>query len=334
MAADEALLFIDANQYLDLYRTHGGRQTVAAVNEQHEHIFVTAQVVSEVKRNKVQVATEFINGQLANLKLNSLDVPPHLFPEDKGAVGTLRGRVSELQKSVKELRTDVEKIFRVLLRDVCHSADEVSRKLAPLFGRAVEATDDELQRARDRRERGNPPGKRDDPLGDQISWEQILTASRAKRRIWVVTRDADFVTTYAREQFLNAALHEELQRASLQGSIEVRCFDTIIEGLTDFASTTKVKAKDLPKGKVADKIREEQESFRSQFGIGKSDLSRLITLLEFRQSLADAMEKAKHGDPRDADNQVRILANAVKEAERLLSTKSDATSRPSLEAME
>jgi hypothetical protein len=50
---DDALLFIDANRYLDIYRIPKEKRLLAMIKEQQEHIFITKQVVDEVERNKL-----------------------------------------------------------------------------------------------------------------------------------------------------------------------------------------------------------------------------------------------------------------------------------------
>jgi hypothetical protein len=50
MPTEDALLFIDANKYLDLYRTSTGRLILAAIRQQADYIFVTQTVVNEVQR--------------------------------------------------------------------------------------------------------------------------------------------------------------------------------------------------------------------------------------------------------------------------------------------
>src|SRR5262249_3859964 len=44
----------------------------------------------------------------------------------------------------------------------------------------VPHTDEELQRAENRKARGIPPGKKDDPMGDELNWEQLLSFIKAK----------------------------------------------------------------------------------------------------------------------------------------------------------
>jgi hypothetical protein len=51
-------IFIDTNQYLTLYNVVQGKTLLNALIEQQDHIFVTAQVVSEVERGKLKIAKE------------------------------------------------------------------------------------------------------------------------------------------------------------------------------------------------------------------------------------------------------------------------------------
>ncbi len=62
------MIFIDANQYLNLYRTIGSKSLLAAMEEQQDHIFITAQIVDEVNRNKVDVVAKFVADQSRRLR--------------------------------------------------------------------------------------------------------------------------------------------------------------------------------------------------------------------------------------------------------------------------
>ena len=68
MPAEDALLVIDANKYLDLYRTVSGKKLVASLVEQAAHIFVTRQIVEEVQRNKIEVVKTFLSKQFGELE--------------------------------------------------------------------------------------------------------------------------------------------------------------------------------------------------------------------------------------------------------------------------
>jgi hypothetical protein len=77
MPADDAVLCIDANKYLDLYRTATGKKLLASLQEQADHIFVTKQVVEEVQRNKPKEAATFLAKQFGKLRLQTFAVPDH-----------------------------------------------------------------------------------------------------------------------------------------------------------------------------------------------------------------------------------------------------------------
>jgi hypothetical protein len=77
---DDALLFIDTNKYLDLYSTATGRDILATLSEQVDHIFVTQKVVDEVKRNKVNATALFLQKHFRSVpKAETYEVPDHLF---------------------------------------------------------------------------------------------------------------------------------------------------------------------------------------------------------------------------------------------------------------
>ncbi len=84
--------------------------------------------------------------------------------------------------------------------------------MAALFRDAVLADDDEMAAARARRERSNAPGYARDPLGDQITWEQLLSHCKKTGvgRLWIASDDSDHVTKFYGRVFLNPFLHEEL----------------------------------------------------------------------------------------------------------------------------
>jgi hypothetical protein len=109
-----------------------------------------------------------------------------------------------------------------------------------------------------RRELGNPPGKKGDPLGDQLSWEQILTQFKEKKSLWIITRDSDYAVEYGGKVFLNAALYQDL--VQLAPTPDVFCFNNVPDGIRHFAEVTNVKAEALPTPEETEQIKKEQES--------------------------------------------------------------------------
>jgi hypothetical protein len=157
----------------------------------------------------------------------------------------------------EKLNTDVDKLEMGIMDQIYQSRDQVSKILAPIFTRAVAHSRAELQRAKERRERGNPPGKGTSPVGDQLSWEQILTRFAGKKRLWVISRDGDYGTIHEGRGFLNLFLYEELRR--MNPHAQAFLFDDIADGIKDFADKTGEKAEKLPTPEEAKEIKKEEQ---------------------------------------------------------------------------
>ena len=250
-----AVLFVDANQYLNLYRMIAGKKLLATLQEQRGRIFVPRQVVYEVERNKLRVAAEFLSDILKN-SVTKMNIPDHLFNIREDEMAELRRATDETKATTER----IESLAIETLHRISASLDDVSARLKTIFNNAVEETRDELERATERKLRGNPPGKNNDPLGDQISWEQVLNACRkdAAMRLWVITRDRDYGTRYADKLFLNAFLRQEAAAAC--PAIELYCFDDLLKGLQHFAANAGVEAKQLPTEEEAKDIEKEIEA--------------------------------------------------------------------------
>jgi 23S rRNA maturation mini-RNase III len=255
----DALIFIDLNQYLDLYRVVEGKKLLGSLQEQREYIFVTKQVVAEVQSIKLKTAVDFLTKHFEQLKVRGLGVPDHIFDISGEITTTLREKLADLDKSIKEINNRLKNAAVQTLQQVSLSKDEISKALASLFDKAVIHTPEEIQRARERRERGNPPGKKSDPLGDQLTWEQLLSHCKGKSKIWIISRDRDYCTEYFEEVSLNPLLYQDLTQIC-QPTMEVFCFKNLGKGLDHFVSVTDVKADKLPSPEELQKIQEEHDS--------------------------------------------------------------------------
>lgn len=257
MSADDALLVIDANKYLDLYRTVSGRKLLAPIDEQRQHIFVTKQIVNEVLRNKLDVAVDFLVQHLQALKPKSCSVPDHLTAAGKPPGEAGREEKVGIAERIKILNESVDALGSAIVERIYRSEDEVSKALAPIFAMAIDHSPEELDRARARREMGNPPGKSNNPVGDQLTWEQILSKFPGKKRLWLISRDDDYSTKFGRKRFLNPFLLTELR--AITSSAEAFVFDDVADGIRDFADKTGAKAAKLPTPQEAEQIKKEEE---------------------------------------------------------------------------
>ena len=259
MKADDALVFIDASQYLDLYRAIRGKQLLETLLEQKDHIFVTVQIVNGVQRNKLKIAAGFLTRQFEQLKVHGVAIPDHLFDISGDTAATLRKKLHDIDKRIKEVNDDLKNAAVQTLRRISLSRDEVSKALAALFSKAVTYTAEEFQRARDRKEIGNPPGKKSDSLGDQLTWEQLLSNCKDESKLWIISNDADYWTEYSDEVFLNPLLYQDLARTP-QPTIDVFCFKNLGKGFDHFVKTTGVKADKLPSQEALQEIESEQDA--------------------------------------------------------------------------
>jgi hypothetical protein len=213
------------------------------------------------------------------------DLPEQLLSSD--AINRLRA--SNDAKSIKE---KFDKLIPDLLRQVSESTDVVSKALENLFSHPVEHNAEELERARLRKEHGNPPGKKSGPIGDQLNWEQILTRWRPDTGLWIITGDDDFAIKYNKddkERFLNAFLYRELIQR--YGTAPVFCFDNIGVGLADFVTKTGVKAEKLPTPEEIEKIRKQQESLPPMGWLEGYDDSAMVAF-RAQQQQHDTMRRA------------------------------------------
>ena len=270
MANVEASLFIDANQYLKLYMADKGKKKLLRIlSENQQYIFVTSQVVDEVQRNKLRVAEDFlstITQGVRDLKLPTFDSPEHFFGRSDPIAVSLHQKLQQIQDQMRQVAADLQKAAFQVLQEISSSEDDVSKALAELFNKAVVHTPEEFQRAKERKERGNPPGKPNGPLGDQLSWEQLLSHCKSKIRIWIVSEDSDYSIKHHGKRLLNSFLQQDIARVC-QPSPEAFCFDNILRAIEDFESKTGIKRATTLTEDESQEIKDELDSL-SPFGFG------------------------------------------------------------------
>jgi DNA-directed RNA polymerase subunit RPC12/RpoP len=234
MVMSERSLFIDANIYLEFYSEHTSDlakllETLLAVKD---HIFVTKQVVNEVQRRKQDVFASSLSAHVKNFKLRSVHLPTHFDKRGESGGTDWDNDFKDLSVKFKDLQRKERATAERILERISTSQDSVSLKLSDVFTLAEEADEDQLLRARNRRERGNPPGFKRDPLGDQISWEQYLDNIHGLEEVWIVSRDGDFGIEGEDKCYLNPFLLKEIQ--NLCGEmVAVHFFWTLSDGLKE-----------------------------------------------------------------------------------------------------
>jgi hypothetical protein len=256
--AKPPIIFIDANPYLDLYRITKGQRLIEALTEQKDFLFVTDQISREVQRRKLQVAAEFFATQFQALNVRSFEIPDHLSDLSGHAATELRSVVKDINTHVEKANEVLEEITSDALRRISRSEDEVSKALGALFDKAVKHRKEELTRARRRKEVGDPPGKKNDPLGDQLTWEQLLSHCKDRSKLWVVSKDSDYCTRRGKTIYLNPLLYAEVAQTGID-TRNVFCFDNIDDAIKHFVQHTGVKAERLPTPQESKEIKEEMK---------------------------------------------------------------------------
>ncbi|KAB0670090.1 hypothetical protein F6V30_07965 [Oryzomonas sagensis] len=253
------MIFIDANVYLEFFKSSKPemKKLLPVLDELKENIFVTQQLVNEVSRNKLNVALANFNEYAKKCVGPGIRLPEHLDISGETLVKDWNKKEAEVRESVKSLSADLNKIIEHVADNIINKKDEVSQGLEAIFTRALVPEGKQVQAARWRRESGAPPGKPDNPLGDQLTWEQLLDAHDGKTALWVVTNDGDFTEKYKDKIYLNPVLNDEIQAKSGQ-NIDIYCFERLTDALEHYQSMVKEKLKTLPPPEEMESIKKSE----------------------------------------------------------------------------
>lgn len=254
-------LFIDANIYLRFYDTNNTefRKLLKSLTELKDQIFITDQIVNEVNRNKLNVFKKSIEGYLSQANFSKISLPEHLDKETT-KISEWNKKRKELEKLASELMSDLKSLIGATVYEISSSEDNVSIELQNVFNQTLPANSGSYSRARIRKELGNPPGKVNDPLGDQLNWTQVLENIEKVSALWIVSADNDYYTDYDKELFLNPLLLQDLKKLSPQ--IKVFVFAKLSEALSHFSSQQTAKIESLPEKSEMDKISNQEPSFQ------------------------------------------------------------------------
>lgn len=279
-------LFIDANVFLQFFREDMPRfhNLVESLLELRPHLLITERVAAEVRRNKVRVAASAFSVLEKQLAFPAVRLPEHLDDTDNDTLHQLNEDLAQLLARVRDATTCFRLHRDQLLRRIATSEDQTSKKLERLFENAAIPTDDQLARARQRRRYGDPPGKPGDPLGDQLSWEQVLDEVSAHNDVWLVTRDTDYFEDIGGELLLNPFLARELsQRAPNRNA---RVFSKLVNALQSIReSIPEVLQSDLTVSDV-EAIRQEEDLKGTSFAtpLAATNIARALRELSNERS--------------------------------------------------
>jgi len=226
-------LFIDANIFLDFYEIHAVKPLLDPLIEVSDHILVTDQVVAEVFRNKLRLANKKFDEYAKKLNL-TISLPDILTENAVAEIDLEAGtKLKKLRIDLKDVKGLLDGIYAKTLEQISKNEDKISIELNKIFNNALSCSIEQVTAAKKRKELGNPPGKKGDPLGDEISWEQVLDFAKENTcSIWIVSKDGDFMT----KSFNNSTIGNPylLREVQLRGLPQFYFFDDLASALKKF----------------------------------------------------------------------------------------------------
>jgi hypothetical protein len=152
-----------------------------------------------------------------------------------GSETSSRGNRKVIRHDTRQQELDA-KISKALVA-ISRGEDEITTTLEPVFALAKAHDSEQLRSAELRKTLGNPPGKRNDPVGDQLSWVQLLDALKKGDRLWIASADSDYLVTFEKDHILNPMLLREVKER-IGDPDNISCFDTLSNALKDFLKKT------------------------------------------------------------------------------------------------
>lgn len=246
-------LYIDANIYLKFYLGNKLFKVLETLVDNRDNIIVTEQIADEVIRNAVTVNIANLNNTVSNLQWTK----PSL-PYKNTSAETLK-QIEAVYAQFKSVKTQIESDLDTHLNLISTQKDEITLKLKQIFEVALKPNEDEQKKATILKKYGNPPGKKSDPIGDELSWVQLLNRIQPKDKLIIVTNDRDYASIFNKKSFLNSKLHSDLE----QKDVEYYVYSEILEGLNKLkdlqaSSEAAFEAKELPTNEEQEEIKQEE----------------------------------------------------------------------------
>lgn len=262
------MLFIDANIYLEFFKS---RQTklkklLPVLESLKDDIFISQQIADEVTRNKIKVSSDSLRDYVNSYKSPSARLPEHLEEGDEKVVEEWNKSSSKLTSDYKASKVALSDVTEHLLNKIMKSEDAASISLAKLFEAATQPTDDNKLKAKNRKEVGNPPGKATDPVGDELSWEQLLETYNGESPLWIVSADNDYSSSVNKKRFLNAFLFNEIKQKIGKEPI-IHVFDSLAEGIEHFSENKPEPVANLPSKEELKEIALSEVKQRKEWGM-------------------------------------------------------------------
>jgi ribosomal protein S27AE len=235
-------LFIDANIYLGFYNSNASefKKLLKATVEVSDKIIITQQIIDEICRNKLNVFRQSIENYLKDSHIKFPFLPEHLDRLDSAKLKSWNNRRKELEAEFTKLNSDLETNLKEVFNSISESSDVVSDELQAVFSKLLPTTQEAFEKAMMRKTIGNPPGKPNDPLGDQLSWEVLLENIAGVSELYIVTNDGDYSTNFNGSFLLNPILYNDLVK--INQKLKIYVYNKLSVALQDFNKSDKIES--------------------------------------------------------------------------------------------
>jgi hypothetical protein len=189
MISDILQLFLDTNIWLSFYSLSKDdleelRKLSVLIDHGRLKLYVTDQVRDEFRRNRenkfAAAMKRFTDGGL-----------PDQFPQ---VCKDFVAEYEQMRAAIRSFKDARDRLLKKVSEDFENEALKADEIIQILFKKAIkiQATDEIVQKAQVRRSRGNPPGKGQGPIGDEINWECLLETIEEGTDFYVIAEDEDW----------------------------------------------------------------------------------------------------------------------------------------------
>lgn len=252
-------LFLDANIYLRFYdsKKENFQKLIDPLLQAKNNIIITNQIVDEVIRNRFSGFKRSFDGYLQQSQILNTELPVHISTASDQKVKDWNAARKKLFQDVQKSNTELAKIVDTAIDEVYEGHDKVSKSFDQIFKRSLKPKPKEIETATLRKALGNPPGKRTDPFGDQLSWTQLMNSLKGAKTLIMVTADRDYSVEASKKKLrLDPLLMRELK--AKYPSITVEIFNELTPGLKRYNAISKTLTK-LPAAKDLALIEKEEQ---------------------------------------------------------------------------
>jgi predicted nucleic acid-binding protein len=200
-------LFIDTDIFLGFYHLSNEdleelRKLSVLLKEKRITLFLPKQVIDEFTRNRESKIADALK-RFREEKLNNQ------FPQickEYNEYETIREAIRQFEKANSDL---LEK----LIADIEARNLKADKSIKELFDTAtvIDISVDILERAKNRYDLGNPPGK-GKSYGDSVNWESLLATCPDCEDIYFITDDKDYFSEVSEDRFSSFLLDEWRER--------------------------------------------------------------------------------------------------------------------------